>query len=111
MKPEPSKLRVDEDPGEEEEEAPGGIAPVNTRMIAAVIDIAGDFALALHVGDPVPTINFRTDYLRPAMKTALTATARVRQAGRSVGVVDIDVTNEQGKLVAVGRGCYSTKVG
>lgn len=38
-KPEPSKLRVDEKPGEEEEDAPGGIAPVNTRMIAAVIDI------------------------------------------------------------------------
>ena len=38
-KPEPSKLRVDEAPSEEEEEAPGGIAPVNTRIIAAVIDI------------------------------------------------------------------------
>jgi len=79
--------------------------------IAAFIDIAGDFALALHVGAPVPTVNFRTDYLRPAVQTDLTATARVRRAGRTVGVVDIDVTDDAGRLVAVGRGCYATQAG
>lgn len=79
--------------------------------IAAFIDIAGDFALALHVGAAVPTINFRTDYLRPAVQTDLTATARVRRAGRTVGVVDIDVADDAGRLVAVGRGCYSTQAG
>ncbi len=76
-------------------------------VIATFIDVAGDFALALVVGGPVPTINLRVDYLRPASKTNLTATARVRRAGRTVGVVDIDVHDDQGKLVAVGRGCYS----
>ncbi len=79
--------------------------------IAALIDTAGDYALALHAGGPVPTINFRTDYLRPAVDTSLTATARVRRAGRTVGVVDIDVTDDQGRLVAVGRGSYGTRTG
>ncbi|GJM39567.1 MAG: thioesterase [Acidimicrobiales bacterium] len=79
--------------------------------IAAFIDLAGDFAMALKVNAPVPTINFRTDYLRPAMNTALTATARVVRAGRTVGVVDIDVTDDNGKLVAVGRGTYAGSAG
>ena len=79
--------------------------------IAALVDTAGDYALALHAGGPVPTINFRTDYLRPAVETSLTATARVRRAGRTVGVVDIDVTDDAGRLVAVGRGSYGTRTG
>ncbi len=76
--------------------------------IAAVIDTVGDFALVMILGRPLPTINFRVDYLRPAINTALTATAHVRRAGRSVGVVDIDVTDSSGNLVAVGRASYST---
>ncbi len=76
--------------------------------IAAVIDTVGDFALVMMLGRPLPTINFRVDYLRPAVNTALTATARVRRAGRSVGVVDIDVTDGGGNLVAIGRAAYST---
>lgn len=79
--------------------------------IAALIDTAGDYALALHAGGPVPTINFRTDYLRPAVDTSLTAAARVRRAGRTVGVVDVDVTDDRGRLVAVGRGSYGTRAG
>lgn len=79
--------------------------------IAALIDTAGDYALALHAGGPVPTINFRTDYLRPAVDTSLTAAARVRRAGRTVGVVDVDVTDDRGRLVAVGRGSYGTRTG
>jgi len=79
--------------------------------IASLIDVAGDFALAMQLGGGVPTINFRTDYLRPAFGASLVATAWVRRAGRTVGVVDVDVHDEEGRLVAVGRGCYSSKVG
>jgi uncharacterized protein (TIGR00369 family) len=76
--------------------------------MAAVIDTVGDFALVMLVGRPLPTINFRVDYLRPAIDTALVVTARVRRAGRSVGVVDIDVANEAGQLLAIGRATYAT---
>lgn len=75
--------------------------------IAALVDIAGCYALTLTGAEPLPTINFRTDYLRPAINTDLTANATVRQAGRSIGVVDVDINNDVGKLVAVGRGTYS----
>lgn len=76
--------------------------------IAALIDIAGDFALIAKLGRGIPTINLRIDYLRPAIGTALTAKARTLRAGKSVGVVDIEVLDDAGRLVAVGRGSYST---
>jgi uncharacterized protein (TIGR00369 family) len=79
--------------------------------IAAVIDTVGDYALVMSLGRPLPTINFRVDYLRPAVNTALTATARVRRAGRSVGVVDVDVLDAKGNLLAIGRASYSTQSG
>jgi uncharacterized protein (TIGR00369 family) len=80
--------------------------------ISAVIDIAGCYALSLCAdGVPPPTINFRTDYLRPAIDTDLTAHARVRRAGRTAGVVDVDVVDSTDRLVAVGRGCYSMRGG
>jgi len=76
--------------------------------IAAIIDTVGDYALVMTMRRPLPTVNFRVDYLRPAINTALVATARVRRLGKSVGIVDVDVMNEAGALVAVGRATYST---
>lgn len=79
--------------------------------VASLIDTAGDFAVALSIGNGVPTMNFRVDYLRPSSGAMLTAVARTRRVGRSVAIVDIDVTDEQGRLTAVGRGTYSSKAG
>jgi acyl-coenzyme A thioesterase PaaI-like protein len=59
--------------------------------IAAIIDTVGDYALVMLLGRPLPTVNFRVDYLRPA-----------------VGIVGIDATNEAGQLVAIGRATYAT---
>jgi uncharacterized protein (TIGR00369 family) len=76
--------------------------------LAAIIDTVGDYALVMMLGRPLPTINFRVDYLKPAVKTALTVVGRVRRSGRSVGVVDVDVLDDAGSLVAIGRATYST---
>ena len=88
-----------------------GTGQYHGGAIAALIDIAGDYALVMKVGGGVPTINFRVDYLRPGTNTALTATAKTRKLGRTIAVVDIDVHDDQGKLCAVGRGTYSPNVG
>ncbi|EED34649.1 phenylacetic acid degradation-related protein [Luminiphilus syltensis NOR5-1B] len=80
-------------------------------VIASLIDIAGDFALIWQLGHGVPTINFRTDYLRPGINTDLIAHAQVRKIGRTVSVCDIDVFSEEGKLLAIGRGTYATAAG
>jgi uncharacterized protein (TIGR00369 family) len=76
--------------------------------LAAIIDTVGDYALIMALRRGLPTINFRVDYLRPAIKTGLTITATVRRSGKSVGVVDVDVFNDQKALLAVGRATYST---
>lgn len=75
--------------------------------IGSVIDTVGIFALAVAVGRAGPTINFRVDYLKPATFD-LTVVARVRRAGRSVGISDVDVFDQAGSLVAIGRATYST---
>ena len=76
--------------------------------LAAIIDTVGDYALVMLLGKPLPTVNFRVDYLRPAIDTALLVTATVRRSGRLVGVVDVDVANEAGQLLAIGRATYAT---
>jgi uncharacterized protein (TIGR00369 family) len=88
-----------------------GTGQFHGGVIASLIDVAGDFALVILLGGGVPTINLRIDYLRPAGGARLTATATVRRAGRTIGVVDIDVTDGADRLVAIGRGCYSMTVG
>ena len=75
--------------------------------IAAAIDIAGDYALAMLIGNPLPTIGYRVDYLKPAHGD-LTLVARVRRQGKSVGVVDVEVLADSKVLVALGRASYST---
>jgi len=75
--------------------------------VASLIDTAGDFAVAAMVGGGVPTMNFRVDYLRPSSGAYLIARATARRVGRTVGVADVDVFDDQGRLTAIGRGCYS----
>jgi uncharacterized protein (TIGR00369 family) len=79
--------------------------------IASLIDTAGCFALVMVLGHGVPTINFRTDYLRPAINTSLRAVATVRRVGRTVGIVDVDVFDDKDRLVAVGRGTFGSQRG
>lgn len=79
--------------------------------IATLIDVAGDFAVALLVGGPVPTVKIDVDYLRPATGAWVEATAVVRRKGRTLSTVDIDVVREDGELVALGRGVYVSTPG
>ena len=81
---------------------------IHGGVTSALIDVAGDFALIMLLDRPVPTINLRIDFLSMAANTDLIATARVVRAGRSIGVVDIVVTGQAGKQIAIGRANYST---
>ena len=85
-------------------------AQIHGGVIAALADIAGDYALAVSLGGGVPTIDLRIDYLRPA-EGELTAIARTVKKGRTIGIVDVEIKDAAGRLIAVGRGAYSTLVG
>lgn len=84
-----------------------GTSQFHGGPLASFIDVVGDFAIGMLVGGGVPTMNLRIDYLRPATGNLLSGTAKVRRAGRTVAVVDIDVFDDQNRLVAIGRGTYS----
>ncbi len=83
---------------------------IHGGVIAALADIAGDYALAVSLGGGVPTIDLRIDYLRPA-EGDLLAAARTIKRGRTIGVVDVEIKDVAGRLIAIGRGAYSTTVG
>jgi uncharacterized protein (TIGR00369 family) len=85
----------------------GDVAQFHGGPIASLIDTVGDFVVALDTGRVVPTVNFRVDYLRPAMGPSLRGVGRLRRLGRSLAVVDIDVLDEEGRLCALGRACYA----
>jgi uncharacterized protein (TIGR00369 family) len=86
-----------------------GSAQWHGGVIAALIDIAGDSALMAQLGRALPTCDLRVDYLRPAIATDLTAHGRAVRTGRTLGLVDVSVTDTNGRLVAVGRGSYLTR--
>lgn len=77
-------------------------------VIAALIDIAGHAAVAVKIGKMAPTIDLRIDYLRPSLGENLIARARLLKVGGTLARVDIDVTDARGRLIAVGRGSFST---
>jgi uncharacterized protein (TIGR00369 family) len=77
-------------------------------VIAALIDLAGHAAIAVQVGRMVPTVDLRIDYLRAAAGGDLTARAKILRAGRSIARADVEITDGENNLIAVGRGTYST---
>ena len=77
-------------------------------VTAALIDIAGAYAMVTHFKVGVATIDLRIDWLRPARASDLLASGRVVKAGRRVSVADVQVTDTAGTLVAVGRGLYAS---
>ena len=72
-------------------------------VLAACVDITGHAALAAQLLRPVPTIDMRVDYLRPAVDTDLHTLGRVVRAGNSVGIVDVEIAGDDGRVLVLGR--------
>lgn len=81
---------------------------IHGGAIATLIDVAGNFAIIAAIGRDVPTIDLRVDYLRPVRNGALRAVGRAVKVGRRLGVADVEVFDEAGQMVAIGRGLFST---
>jgi len=79
-------------------------------IIATLIDLAGHACLAAKLGRRVPTIDMRVDFLRTAVDTDLKAAAKIVRAGRTIGLCEVEILDERGRLIAVGRCVYSTRV-
>ena len=58
------------------------------------------FASTLAAGESFTTIELKINYLRPVREAQLRAEGHVVQRGRTVGYVECEITDENGKLVA-----------
>jgi uncharacterized protein (TIGR00369 family) len=58
------------------------------------------FASMLAPGESFTTVELKINFLRPVREAHLRAEGRVVQRGRTVGYVECEITDENGKLVA-----------
>ena len=77
-------------------------------ILAAIVDVAADYAIAAHLGKPVPTIDIRVHYHKAAMPGDITAKARVVRMGGQYSTAEAYLYDKDGALVASGRGTYFT---
>ena len=76
-------------------------------ILAALIDLCADWALVSTTGRGVPTIDMRVDYHRAAMKGDIVCKGKVVKGGKQFSVCEASLYNEQGQLLASGRGVYA----
>lgn len=75
-------------------------------ILATLIDAAGDYAVALRVGVPVPTIDMHVDFHRVAKPGDLRAEGQVIHQGRRFATAHARVLDAEGNLIASGRALY-----
>lgn len=79
--------------------------PMGTLHGGVLCDIADAamgiaFASTLEDGESFTTLELKINFLRPVWKEKLRAVGKVIKRGRMVGLVECDVTNVEGALVA-----------
>jgi uncharacterized protein (TIGR00369 family) len=84
---------------------PRHVNPMGTLHGGILCDIADAamgiaFASTLAPGESFTTVELKINYLRPVREGTLRAEGRVVQRGRTVGYVECEVTNQDGKLIA-----------
>jgi uncharacterized protein (TIGR00369 family) len=77
-------------------------------VLAALIDLAADWAMVKKTGRGVPTIDMRVDYHSPAFPGDLTLRGKVVRMGSQFSCTEAQIFDAQGKLLASGRGTYFT---
>ena len=80
-------------------------------VISGLVDLTAHATAAVKIGRMAPNIDVRIDYMRPAINTDLHAKGMVRRAGRTLAMVDVEIANDEGKLIAIARGILSTVAG
>jgi uncharacterized protein (TIGR00369 family) len=79
--------------------------PMGTLHGGILCDIADAamgiaYASTLEAGESFTTLELKINYLKPVWNATLRATGRVVKRGRTVGLVECDVVDEQDNLVA-----------
>jgi len=71
-------------------------------ILCDIADAAMGMAYAsnLNDGESFTTLELKINFLKPVWNAPLIATGRVVKQGRTVGMLECDVTDEKGRLVA-----------
>jgi len=77
-------------------------------VLAALVDLAADWALVKRTGRGVPTVDLRVDYHAAAIAGRFDGQGTRRQSGRPILHRRGAFYDAQGKLLASGRGTYFT---
>ncbi len=77
-------------------------------ILATLIDLGADWAIATKLGRPFPTVDMRVDYHRPALKGKLRVKGRIIRVGSAFATAEAMIEDAEGKLLASGRGTYFT---
>ena len=77
-------------------------------ILATLVDIAADWAMVTRTRRGVPTIDMRVDYHRAAMPGDLIARGKVVRFGSQFATAEAEIVDQDGKLIATGRGTYYT---
>lgn len=89
----------------EMEAGPQHANPMGTLHGGILCDLADAamgiaYASTLEEGESFTTLELKINFLKPVWKARLRAEARVVKRGRTVGLVECDVLDEKGSLVA-----------
>jgi len=71
-------------------------------VLCDIADAAMGFAYAsqLEVGESFTTLELKINFMKPVMRGKVRALGRVVKAGRTVGLVECDILDQKGSLVA-----------
>jgi uncharacterized protein (TIGR00369 family) len=75
-------------------------------VLAALIDLAADWAMIKKLGRPLPTIDLRVDFHSPALPGNLSCRGKIVKAGNQISSSESAIFDASGKLLASGRGTY-----
>jgi uncharacterized protein (TIGR00369 family) len=78
-------------------------------VLASLVDLAADYAVAARLGRGVPTVDMRVDYHRAAMPGPLVARAAVIKVGGTLATAEARIFDERDELVASGRALFFTR--
>ena len=79
-------------------------------ILAALVDMAADWAMVVKAGRAFPTVDLRVDYHAPAMPGDLSCRGKIIRLGGTFSTCEATISDAGGKLLASGRGTYSTFV-
>jgi uncharacterized protein (TIGR00369 family) len=91
----------------------GGVGgSVHGGILATLVDVATLVSVASAVGPDQQmngTAELNISYLRPALGEVVVTEGRVLKLGRTLAVVDVDISDGKGRLFAKGRVQYSLR--